>query len=110
MDAFQDSDSGQTYRTHKRHVIALQDPAYWASWAITHWSTMAASGVLCAWVGTYPFSHSSASVRHSNITLNFLSSVWTWFPEYISHIGPKNLNCSHGLPVVQCEIQLALKL
>lgn len=40
----------------------LQDPAYWASWAISHWSTMAISGVLCAIVGTYPFSHSSASV------------------------------------------------
>ncbi len=40
----------------------LQDPAYWASWAISHWSTMAVSGVLCAIVGTYPFSHSSASV------------------------------------------------
>ena len=39
-----------------------QDPAYWASWTITHFSNMAVSGVLCALVGTYPFSHSSATV------------------------------------------------
>lgn len=39
-----------------------QDPAYWASWAISHWSTMAVSGALCALVGMYPFSHSSASL------------------------------------------------
>ena len=40
----------------------MQDPAYWASWTITHFSNMAVSGVLCAIVGTYPFSHSSATV------------------------------------------------
>jgi uncharacterized membrane protein HdeD (DUF308 family) len=40
----------------------MQDPAYWASWAISHWCVMAASGVLCAIVGTYPFSHSDPTV------------------------------------------------
>ena len=42
--------------------LCVQDPAYWASWAISHWSTMAVSGALCALVGTYPFSHSSATL------------------------------------------------
>ena len=46
----------------KQVALSVQDPAYWASWAISHWSTMAVSGLLCAIVGTYPFSHSSASV------------------------------------------------
>ena len=45
-----------------RHLPRHQDPAYWASWTITHFSNMAVSGVLCALVGTYPFSHSSATV------------------------------------------------
>ncbi|GAB4821282.1 hypothetical protein N2152v2_008328 [Parachlorella kessleri] len=40
-------------------ILGLQDAAYWASWAITHWSTMALSGLLCAVVGLYPFAHSS---------------------------------------------------
>ena len=40
----------------------MQDPAYWASWTITHFSNMALSGLLCALVGLYPFSHSSAGV------------------------------------------------
>lgn len=44
------------------HHSYMQDPAYWASWAISHWSTMAVSGALCALVGTYPFSHSSATL------------------------------------------------
>ena len=46
------------------HVLlnSTQDPAYWGSWTITHFSNMAVSGVLCAVIGTYPFSHSSAAV------------------------------------------------
>lgn len=36
----------------------VQDAAYWCSWAISHWSSMAVSGVLCALVGLYPFQHS----------------------------------------------------
>ena len=37
----------------------LSEPAYWGSWAVTHWSVLAASGLLCALAGTYPFEHSS---------------------------------------------------
>lgn len=44
------------------HAASVQDLAYWGSWAISHWSTMAVSGALCAWVGTYPFSHSDPTV------------------------------------------------
>lgn len=43
-------------------MVCVQDPAYWASWTITHFSNMALSGLLCALVGMYPFSHSSAGV------------------------------------------------
>jgi hypothetical protein len=41
---------------------AEQGSAYWASWAITNFSIMAASGVLCAGIALYPFSHSSFSL------------------------------------------------
>lgn len=40
-------------------LLGLTDRAYWGSWALTHWSTMALSGLLCALVGLYPFGHSS---------------------------------------------------
>ncbi len=36
-----------------------KDTAYWASWAITHFSTLALSGLLCALIGKYPFTHSA---------------------------------------------------
>jgi hypothetical protein len=77
-------------RSHNIFSTGVQDPAYWASWAISHWSTMAVSGALCALVGTYPFSHSSATlllafywlvaaVRSSHIRLASLSSICrTW--------------------------------
>lgn len=41
------------------HSRPVQEPAYWGSWFTTHWTTLAASGVLCTLVGTYPFPHSS---------------------------------------------------
>ena len=37
----------------------MQATAYWSSWALTHFFTMAVSGVLCAVIGLYPFRHSS---------------------------------------------------
>lgn len=40
-------------------ILGLTEAAYWASWSLTHWSTLAASSVLCAVVGLYPFRHSS---------------------------------------------------
>ena len=40
-------------------ALPLQKSAYWSSWALTHFSTMAVSGVLCAIIGLYPFRHSS---------------------------------------------------
>eukprot|EP00887_Chlorella_sp_A99_P005937 scaffold29.g5937.t1 len=43
-------------------ILGLQDAAYWASWALTHWAMMAVSGLLCALVGLYPFCHSSFSL------------------------------------------------
>ncbi|KAK9828547.1 hypothetical protein WJX72_000707 [[Myrmecia] bisecta] len=39
-------------------ILGLKDAAYWASWAITHFSTLALSGLLCALIGLYPFTHS----------------------------------------------------
>lgn len=39
-----------------------QDGAYYASWALTHWATLAASGLLCALAGMYPFRYSSLAV------------------------------------------------
>jgi ATP-binding cassette subfamily A (ABC1) protein 1/ATP-binding cassette subfamily A (ABC1) protein 3 len=36
-----------------------QEGAYWWSWSVTHWATLAASGLLCAGVGLYPFRHSA---------------------------------------------------
>ena len=39
-------------------TVPLQDGAYWCSWFISDWTSMAASGVLCAFVGLYPFAHS----------------------------------------------------
>ncbi|KAL4853959.1 ATP-binding cassette sub-family A member 3 [Chlorella vulgaris] len=40
-------------------ILGLRDGAYWASWFLTHWSSMAVSGTLCALIGLYPFAHSS---------------------------------------------------
>ena len=40
-------------------ILGLQDGAYWASWFVAHWSTLALSGALCAAVARYPFAHSS---------------------------------------------------
>ncbi len=40
-------------------ALGSQEGAYWASWALTHWATLAASGALCAFVGLYPFQNSS---------------------------------------------------
>ena len=39
-----------------------QDTAYWASWALSHFASLAASGVLCALISLYPFDKSSFSV------------------------------------------------
>ena len=40
----------------------VQDGAYWASWALTHWALLAASSLLCVGIATYPFPHSSPIV------------------------------------------------
>ncbi|KXZ53111.1 hypothetical protein GPECTOR_7g1001 [Gonium pectorale] len=40
-------------------VLGLSEPAYWASWGLTHWTLLALSGALCAVAGTYPFASSS---------------------------------------------------
>lgn len=51
------------YNTHLTNMLMLllcmQEAAYWCSWSLTHWITLAASGLLCALVGLYPFRHSS---------------------------------------------------
>ena len=47
------------------HAVLLQNSAYWSSWALTHFSTMAVSGVLCAVIGQYPFQHSSFTIMLS---------------------------------------------
>lgn len=40
----------------------MQDGAYWLSWAITHWTTWAVSGVLCTLVSIWPFPASDPTV------------------------------------------------
>jgi len=45
--------------------LLLQKSAYWSSWALTHFSTMAVSGILCAVIGLYPFRHSSFAIMLS---------------------------------------------
>lgn len=40
-------------------LSSVQEAAYWWSWSVTHWLTLAASGLLCGLVGLYPFRHSS---------------------------------------------------
>jgi ATP-binding cassette subfamily A (ABC1) protein 3 len=42
--------------------VFVQDGAYWASWGITHWTTMAVSGAICAAIAIYPFKHSDFTV------------------------------------------------
>lgn len=44
-------------------ILGLRDGAYWASWFLTHWSSMAVSGTLCALIGLYPFAHSRWGAR-----------------------------------------------
>jgi hypothetical protein len=43
-------------------MLGLGETAYWGSWAATHWATLAASGLLCALAGTYPFQHTSLAI------------------------------------------------
>ena len=45
-----------------QHIERLQDLPYWGSWAITHFTQLAATAVLCALVLIYPFPNSDASV------------------------------------------------
>ncbi len=40
-------------------LILLQDGAYWSAWALTHWASLALSGLLCALIARYPFPHTS---------------------------------------------------
>ena len=40
----------------------MQDAAYWCSWALSHFATLAASMLLCAIISLYPFRHSSFTV------------------------------------------------
>ena len=35
----------------------MQDGAYWGAWALTHWASLAVSGLLCAIIARYPFPH-----------------------------------------------------
>lgn len=46
-------------------ILGLKKSAYWSSWALTHFSTMAVSGILCAVIGLYPFRHSSFAIMLS---------------------------------------------
>jgi ATP-binding cassette subfamily A (ABC1) protein 1/ATP-binding cassette subfamily A (ABC1) protein 3 len=48
-------------RAHKPQT-KQKGPAYWASWGLTHWAALAASGALCAAAGLYPFARSAAPV------------------------------------------------
>ncbi|KAF6260985.1 hypothetical protein COO60DRAFT_831207 [Scenedesmus sp. NREL 46B-D3] len=43
-------------------ILGLSEAAYWCSWSLTHWLTLATSGLLCALVGLYPFRHSSLAI------------------------------------------------
>ncbi|GBF94218.1 hypothetical protein Rsub_06488 [Raphidocelis subcapitata] len=43
-------------------ALGLTDAAYWCSWALTHWTVLAASGALCTLAGLYPFSHSAPAL------------------------------------------------
>ena len=45
-----------------RLMSDAQDGAYWASWGLTHWTTMAISGLLCALISNYPFPASDWTV------------------------------------------------
>ncbi|BDA45751.1 probable ATP-binding cassette sub-family A member 3 [Coccomyxa sp. Obi] len=40
-----------------RVAVATVDAAYWSAWALTHFTTMAVSGALCAAIALYPFPH-----------------------------------------------------
>ena len=40
-------------------TAGLDDLSFWTSWAVTHWSTLAASGLLCTAMCAYPFPSSS---------------------------------------------------
>ncbi len=55
----------------------LSEPAYWGSWALTHWLLLAASGALCAAAGAYPFSNSS--------TLVMLGFFWLYGAALVSY-------------------------
>jgi ATP-binding cassette subfamily A (ABC1) protein 1/ATP-binding cassette subfamily A (ABC1) protein 3 len=40
-------------------IPSLQEPAYWASWSLTHFASLATSSLLCALIGLHVFCHSS---------------------------------------------------
>ena len=51
-----------SYKATKYRGSIVQDAAYWCSWALSHFATLAASMLLCAVISLYPFRHSSFTV------------------------------------------------
>eukprot|EP00873_Tetraselmis_striata_P005020 jgi/Tetstr1/425284/TSEL_015736.t1 len=56
-------------------TLGLHDDAYWASWALTHFTTLFISGIGCAVVGMYPFPHTSLSVMLVFYALSSLALI-----------------------------------
>lgn len=68
-------------------ILGLSEGAYWSSWAVTHWTTLALSGLLVAIVGLYPFQASSFSLMvmfyflFSAALVAFSYFISTWFQQ-----------------------------
>jgi hypothetical protein len=43
-------------------VWGAQDGAYWGAWALSHFASLALSGLLCALIALYPFPHTGFGV------------------------------------------------
>ena len=54
---------------HLMDKSAEQDGAYWGAWVLSHFATLALSGLLCAAIARYPFPHTAFSVMLSLLWL-----------------------------------------
>lgn len=74
----------QLYTAAAAISLSLQEPAYWASWALTHFTSLAASSMLCALLGRAIFPLSSWGLLLAfylllSAALPFSYFISTWF-------------------------------
>jgi len=85
-------------------TLGLHDAAYWASWTITHFSTLYLSGIGCAVVGTYAFPHTELSVMLMFYALSALALIT--FSYFLSTLFSKQRVAGFAAVMIFCAAML----